>query len=127
LGFAGAKPYLGVPNNLNEAFLVDTPTRERLVREAPRSAEIIESYPRGQDIKRWSPEWNELWMIFARRSIDIDAYPAIKRHLLQYRERLEPRPRDWSGNRWPGRKPGSYKWFEIQDSVEYWNLFEQPR
>ncbi len=79
--FAGVKPYRSVLTGLNEAFLIDTPTKERLVREDPRSAEVIKPYLRGQDIKRWSPEWRGLWMIFARRGIDIDAYPAVKRHL----------------------------------------------
>jgi type I restriction-modification system DNA methylase subunit len=125
--FAGVKPLYGIKTGLNEAFLIDTPTRERLEREDPRSAEVIKPYLRGQDIKRWSPEWNGLWMIFARRGIDIDAYPAIRQHLLQFRERLEPRPRDWTGSQWPGRKPGSYKWYEIQDAIEYWQLFEQPK
>jgi hypothetical protein len=66
-------------------------------------------------------------MIFARRGIEIDAYPAIKSHLEQFRERLEPKPKGWSGGRWTGRKPGPYKWYEIQDSVDYWQLFEQPK
>ncbi|NTU78518.1 MAG: hypothetical protein HGA45_03805 [Chloroflexales bacterium] len=125
--FAGVKPYRGVLTGFNEAFLIDTPTRERLLREDPRSAEIIKPYLRGQDIKRWTPEWDGLWMIFARRGIDIDAYPALKNHLLQLREKLEPRPKDWTDTAWAGRKPGSYRWYEIQDSVDYWKLFEQPK
>jgi hypothetical protein len=125
--FAGVKPYRGVLTGLNEAFLIDTPTKNRLVREDPRSAEILKPYLRGQDIKRWSPQWAGLWMIFARRGIDIDAYPAIRNHLLQFRERLEPKPKDWVGGNWPGRKPGSYRWYEIQDAVDYWAMFEQPK
>ena len=62
--FAGVKPLYGIKTGLNEAFLIDTPTKDRLVREDPRSAEIIKPYLRGQDIKRWSPEWRGLWMIF---------------------------------------------------------------
>ena len=71
--FAGVKPYRGVLTGLNEAFLVDTPTKERLIRDDPRCGEIIKPYLRGQDIKRWSPQWAGLWMIFDRRGIDIDA------------------------------------------------------
>lgn len=125
--FAGVKPYRGILTGLNEAFLIDTPTKDRLIREDPRSAEIIKPYLRGQDIKRWSPAWAELWMIFARRGIDIEAYPAIKQHLLQFRDRLEPKPKDWQGQNWSGRKTGSYKWYELQDSIDYWQLFEQPK
>ncbi|HEY1351454.1 MAG TPA: N-6 DNA methylase [Ktedonobacteraceae bacterium] len=125
--FAGVKPYRGVLTGRNEAFLIDTPTRERLVREDPRCAEILKPVLRGQDIKRWVPAWAGLWMIFARRGIDIEAYPAVKQHLLQFRTQLAPRPEDWSEEHWPGRKPGSYRWYEIQDAVDYWPLFEQPK
>ncbi len=125
--FANMKPYRGVLTGFNEAFLIDGMTRDRLVREDRNSIDIIKPYLRGQDIKRWSPEWQGLWMIFARRGIDIDAYPAIKRHLLRFREQLEPKPKSWVGDNWPGRKGGSYKWYEIQDSVEYWMLFGSPK
>ncbi len=125
--FAGLRTYRGVLTGRNEAFLIDTPTKNRLIRNDPRCAEIIKPYVRGQDIKRWSLEWAGLWMIFTRRGIDIDAYPAIKEHLLQFREQLEPRPKDWSDREWPGRKPGPYQWYELQDSIDYWQLFEQPK
>jgi Eco57I restriction-modification methylase len=68
--FAGVKPYRGVLTGLNEAFLIDTPTKERLVREDPRSAEIIKPYLRGQDIKRWSPEWDGMSAVLLKSSSD---------------------------------------------------------
>jgi len=125
--FASVKPYYGIKTGLNEAFLIDTPTKERLIREDGNSTDLIRPYLRGQDIKRWSPEWQGLWMIFARRGIDIDSYPAIKQHLLSFREQLEPKPKGWIGENWPGRKTGTYKWYEVQDSVEYWTLFGSPK
>jgi hypothetical protein len=66
-------------------------------------------------------------MIFARQGIDIDAYPAIKRHLECFHERLQPRPKDMDKREWAGRKPGSYKWYELQDPVDYWQKFEAPK
>ncbi len=125
--FAGVKAYYGAKTGLNDAFVIDEPTRSAIVAEDARSVEIIRPYLRGQDIKRWSPQWSGLWMIFTRRGIEIDSYPAIKRHLLSFRQRLEPRPKDWSQGTWPGRKPGAYLWYETQDPVEYWRLFEQPK
>ncbi len=125
--FAGVKPYRGVLTGLNEAFLIDTPTRDRLVRIDPACAEIIMPYLRGQDIKRWSPEWHSLWMIFARRGIQIDRYPAVREHLLQFRSQLEPRPSEYSGDDWPGRKPGPYQWYEIQDTVTYHDYFHAKK
>jgi len=125
--FSGTKPFYGVKTGYNEAFLIDTPTKDSLVAQDARSAEIIRPYLRGQDIDRWLPEWAGLWMIFARRGVEIDAYPAIKRHLTAFREGLEPKPKDWQGRNWAGRKPGSYKWYEIQDPVEYWQEFLKPK
>jgi len=127
--FAEVKPYRGVLTGFNEAFLIDTPTRDRLVDEDPKSAEILKPYLRGQDIKRWSPQWSGLWMIFTRRGIDINAYPAIQSHLEQYKANLEPRPLDWDAAKgvWSGRKPGNYAWYEIQDSIDYWEYFSSPK
>ena len=129
--YAGVKPYRGVLTGCNEAFLIDTPTRDRLVAADPASAEIIKPYLRGQDVQRWKAEWAGLWMIFARRGIDIQRYPAILAHLQKFRTGLEPKPADWPSanlrDEWQGRKPGSYAWYEIQDSVDYWQKFEEPK
>jgi hypothetical protein len=63
-------------------------------------------------------------MIFARRGIEIEKYPAVEAHLSRFRTQLEPRPDDWKpktpDQSWPGRKPGTYAWYEIQDSTDYW-------
>ena len=70
-------------------------------------------------------------MIFARRGIDIDAYPSIKRHLLALRSKLEPKPYNWDppvpGQKWQGRKEGAYAWYEIQDAIDYWQEFAKPK
>jgi len=128
--FAGIEIYRGVTTGFNQAFLIDYETKNRLIQTDSKSAEVIKPYLRGQDIKRWIFNWQNLWMIFSRRGIDIDAYPAIKAYLAQYRERLEPCPKNWDKNKdgnWNGRKSGTYKWNEIQDATEYWQLFEKPK
>jgi len=81
-------------------------------------------------VQRWVPRWDGLWMVFARRGIEIDRYPAVRAHLERFREKLEPRPEAWDEKRdgkWPGRKPGPYEWYEIQDTVAYWELLESPK
>ncbi len=125
--YSGTKPYYGIKTGLNEAFIIDTQTRNTLLDVDPLSSEIIRPYLRGQDIQRWSPEWAGNWMIFARRGIEIDAYPAVRDYLASYRERLEPKPRDWTGSDWRGRKAGTYKWYEVQDAVDYWEHFGRPK
>lgn len=125
--YASVAPAYGIKTGLNSAFMIDTPTRDRLVREHSSSDKIIKPYVRGQDIRRWRPTWNGLWMIFARRGISLEQYPAVLRHLQVFRERLEPKPTDWEGESWPGRKGGAYQWYELQDTVDYWELFERPK
>jgi TaqI-like C-terminal specificity domain/Eco57I restriction-modification methylase len=128
--YSGVKPYRGILTGFNEAFLINNDTRNRLMKADPNCAEIIKPYLRGQDVRRWFSTWQGIWMIFCRRGIDIDRYPAIKAYLEQYRQQLEPRPKDWDINKqgnWHGRKPGNYHWYEIQDAVDYWRLFGSPK
>lgn len=121
------KPYRGVLTGCNAAFVVDQATRDRLCREDPRSAEILVKTLRGQDIARWVVEWAGQWLIFARRGIDIERYPAVLRHLEHHRAALEPRPKGHAGEGWPGRKPGGYRWYELQDAVDYYESFAGPK
>ena len=70
-------------------------------------------------------------MIFARRGINIDYYPSVKHHLAKFRKELEPKPSDWKpqvpGQKWQGRKEGTYAWYEIQDAIDYWEEFRKPK
>jgi TaqI-like C-terminal specificity domain/Eco57I restriction-modification methylase len=125
--YAKVKPLYGIKTGLNEVFLIDTKTKEQLIASDKKSVELIKPYLRGQDIDRWSPEWAGLWMIFSRKGTRIDEYQAIKNYLLPFRQRLEPRPKDYAGHSWPGRKPGSYLWYELQDPVDYWQAFERGK
>lgn len=130
--FAGVKPLYGIKTGLNEAFLIDTPTKERLLREDPRCAEIIKPYLRGQDIKRWSPAWAGLWMIVLKSSGDQvwpwshgpdlsqaeedfrQAYPSLYGHLKPFEKKLRTR-----------QDRGHY-WWELR-ACAYYHIFEQPK
>jgi hypothetical protein len=125
--FAGVKPYYGIKTGYNGAFFLDEERRHALVREDPKSVEIIRKCLRGHDIDRWSVGWSGTWLICARHGIDIDAYPAIKRHLATFKTGLMPKPSDSTLPNWPGRKSGSYEWYELQDPVEYWDLFDKAK
>lgn len=110
----------GILTGLNEAFVIDGARRAELIAADPKSEEIIVPLVRGKDIKRYRVDWKDLWLIFTRRGTDIEKYPAIKDHLSAYRDRLTPKKKSTDKI---GRKPGNYKWFEIQDSVEYFRDF----
>ncbi|MEK0188948.1 Eco57I restriction-modification methylase domain-containing protein, partial [Microcoleus anatoxicus] len=115
--YVNGRFYYGIKTGFNEAFVVDRETRDRLIAEHPSSAEVLKPFLRGRDVKRWCVEYQDLWLIFTRRGIDIKKYPAIENYLSQYQEKLTPGT---------GRKAGTYKWYEIQDNVAYWQEFEQP-
>ncbi len=126
------KPYRGVTTGSNKAFDLDQQAYESLAKKSA-SVDIIKPLLYGDDLHPWYHENSSHWLIFAKRNIDIDAYPSVKKHLQQYREQLEPKPTGWEPksdadeDKWPGRKAGNYKWYEIQDSVEYYPAFEKPR
>ena len=96
-------PYRGVLTGRNEAFVIDRQTRDRLVAEDPKSEEILKPWLEGKDLKRWRAESRDLYVIFARRGIDIERYPAVFGHLQPLREILEPKPKNWQPS-FPGEK-----------------------
>jgi type I restriction-modification system DNA methylase subunit len=125
--YVKGKIYRGILTGLNEAFVIDAQTRAQLIAKDARSDEIIKPFLLGRNVKRYQPCQSERYLIFTRRGIDIQQYPAIKKHLLRFKNRLKPRPKNWQREQWQGRKPGSYQWYEIQDTIAYYQEFERPK
>lgn len=124
LGEIYGPPLYGIKTGLNEAFVIDTPTRDQLVKLDGRSAKLLKPFLRGEDVKRWRVEPDGLWIVFVRQGTKITDYPAIEDYLGSFRARLNPKPDDWnSDSEWHGRKAGNYEWFELQDTVAYWEKF----
>ncbi|MDP3065260.1 MAG: TaqI-like C-terminal specificity domain-containing protein, partial [Methanobacteriaceae archaeon] len=115
--------FYGIKTGYNKAFVIDEKTKNDLIDEDPNSIEIIKPLLTGRDIKRWMINYKNLYLIFTRRGIDIDMYPAIKMYLSQFKERLTPKN---AGQR-TGRKPGPYEWYEIQDAVDYYEEFDKNK
>lgn len=61
--FVNGKLYTGILNGLNEAFIVDRATRDRLIAEHPSSADVLKPFLRGRDVKRWSIDFAEKYLI----------------------------------------------------------------
>ena len=121
--YVNGRIYYGIKTGLNDAFVIDQTKRDELVAADPRSAELIKPWLRGGDIKRWTPKWAGLYVIFTRRGIAIQNYPAVHEHLLQWREALQPK-QPGEPRMKKGRKPGDYQWYEIQDNVAYYRDFD---
>jgi predicted type IV restriction endonuclease len=118
------KIFYGVKTGLNDAFVIDAATRADLIAQDPKSAELIKPLLGGEDIRRYMHHKKEQWLIFARRGVDIDAYPAIRAHLEKWKQALTPKT---DKNDKVGRKPGRYAWHEIQDDVAYFEVFDAPK
>jgi len=117
---AAGRMFRGVLTGLNEAFVVDGATRRRLIAEDPDSSSILKKFLQGQDLRPWYQEDADRWLIFTRRGTDIDRIPSIRSYLEPFHARLQPKPESSNGvGGAPGRKPGSYLWYEIQDTVDY--------
>jgi len=123
--YVGGKLFYGIKTGRNEAFFIDDVIRNQIVRKDRNSSRIIYKLAIGTNIRRWSINYDNKWIIFARRGIDIESYPGVLDHLSKFRDILEPKPRKWtSDHEWLGRKAGNYKWYEIQDEVAYWQSFK---
>jgi hypothetical protein len=79
---------------------------------------------KGRDIRRWNAAATDRFILLVDHGTDIERYPAIARHLAQFREQLEPKPARGDG---PGRKPGTYRWYELQDPVGELTKSRAPR
>ena len=120
----------GIKTGYNTAFIIDDATREALIAKDSNSAEIIKPVlRRGKDLQRYRAQWAGLWLIatFPALEIDIDDYPAIKRHLLSFRkERLEQVGRTLSDGT-KSRKKTVHAWYELQDTCAYYAEFSKEK
>lgn len=85
----------GILTGYNEAFIIDKAKRDELIEIDPKSAEIIRPILRGKDIKRYSYDFANKYLIttyneyaddngLTHPSVDVKDYPAIKKHLDSY-------------------------------------------
>jgi type II restriction/modification system DNA methylase subunit YeeA len=123
------KIYRGVVTGYNDAFIIDTDTRNRILgnckdkEERKRTEEIIKPILRGRDIEKYRYRWAGLWIIgtFPAKHLNINHYPALKEYLASFGDRLLQDGK-------PGhRKKTSNKWFETQDNIAYYPEFEKEK
>ena len=123
--YSESEIYLGIKTGLNKAFIIDKKTKEEIINKDPKSTELIKPYINGTDIKKWHLEDKTgTFLIFTKRGTQIDDYPILKSHLLQFYDELKPKEKKEDKT---GRKGGKYEWFEIQDSIEYYKKFEEAK
>jgi len=126
--YVNGKIYYGIKTGLNEAFVIDSSTRDKLITEDPKSAELIKPFLAGKDIKRYQPPCSERYLIRIpkgwtnQKSGGVkDAwkwlqnnYPGVASHLKPFSEKAQKR-----------YDQGEY-WWELR-ACDYYAEFEKPK
>ena len=124
--YVHGKIYRGILTGLNKAFVIDQPTKDRLIAEDPRSAEVIKPFAHGRDIKRYAPIEVKQFLILIPRGWTnqhrkgnawtwfSDQYPAIANHLKKYEKEAIAR-----------FDKGDY-WWELR-ACDYYPEFQLPK
>ena len=75
--YVNGKIFYGIKTGLNEAFVIDADTREKLIAEDPRSAEVIKPFLLGRDVKRIKlPKAKKFLISSRRKAVIANQYPA---------------------------------------------------
>ncbi|MCQ2642024.1 class I SAM-dependent DNA methyltransferase [Helicobacter pylori] len=131
----------GIKTGANEAFIIPTEKRDAILNacktqeERERTEGLIKPILRGKDIKRYSYEWADLWVIFIpwhfpntgspkgmeQNEQDFSThYPIIYAHLLSHKDELLKRNKDETGKR--------YEWYCLQRwAASYYQDFEKEK
>lgn len=89
----------GIKTGYNDAFFIDGATRERLIAEDPKSAELIKPLLRGRDLHAWYASNDGQYLINPHNGIpkknilpiNIEDFQAIKKHLNKFFDKLSKR------------------------------------
>src|SRR5699024_3272015 len=139
----------GILTGFNKAFIIDEEIRKRLIKEDPKSAEIIRPILRGKDIQRYNYKFEDLYLIstYPSLNIEIDNYPTVKSFLKGFKPKIKQTGEALTtqeiksviahGKKFEiemnantlkkSRKKTNNKWFETQDSIDYWEDFDRQK
>ncbi|MCQ2951671.1 class I SAM-dependent DNA methyltransferase [Helicobacter pylori] len=139
----------GIKTGCNEAFIIPTEKRDEILKncddlqkdergmsERERTIELIKPILRGKDIKRYSYEWADLWVINTHNGytsalkskippIDIAKYPAIKAHLDSHYDAIVTRS-DQGDTPYHLRNCAYLEDFE-KEKIVYGEIVQEPR
>ncbi len=66
------KIFYGIKTGFNEAFVIDSRTRDKLIAEDPKSAEIIKPFVVGEDVKRYRLDYKKRYIILTKIGTPIE-------------------------------------------------------
>jgi hypothetical protein len=106
---------MGIKSGLIEAFVINREQRDAILACNRKAKAIIRPFLQGRQIRRYSVEPTDRFLIYTHHGIDMTPYPAVIDHLLPFRKRLENRAT---------RQP----WYELQQpQFAYINYLEAPK
>ncbi|WP_129670827.1 Eco57I restriction-modification methylase domain-containing protein [Candidatus Chloroploca sp. Khr17] len=134
--------YRGVLTGLNEAFIIDQVTYDRIVETDPASTAVLKPFLRGEDLRPWYQEAEGRWLILlpnkwtgqtfgpglneAEAWVKLQAlYPGIAAHLKPFA--ADARKRGDKGEYWWELRPCDYYDAFGKTKVFYPELAKQPR
>jgi hypothetical protein len=107
--------YRGVVTGLNQAFVIDGPTRARLISHDPESAVHIKPFLTGRNIRKWHADTKDKWLLYMHHGVRASRLSALLDHLEPYREQLKGRAT-------------KQEWYELQQpQMRYVAAFEKPK
>ena len=133
------KIYRGILTGFNKAFIIDTATKERLIRKDSKSAEIIKPILRGRDIGKYYYEWAGLWIIaipsgWTNQNKDKEKpevffknyFPAIYDYLKDIGDKVENGEIKAKGKGLYKRDDQGNYWWELRD-CDYYPEFKNEK
>lgn len=128
----------GIKTGFNDAFIITEEQRRQILQADEKSEEIIRPILRGRDVKRYEYTDAGLFLLFipwhfplhtnpnivgaskeAEKEFEAQ-YPAVYKHLLQYKDKLSARNKAETGIR--------YEWYALQRwGANYWDDFNKQK
>lgn len=129
--YVNGKIYYGIKTGLNAAFVIDAETKDRLIAEDARSAEVIKPFLAGRDIKRYKQPVSSKFLILLKSGdtrawfgpnitaekaevLMTEKYPAVMNWLMNFKEAAIK------------RYDKGHFWWELR-ACDYYGEFEQPK
>lgn len=107
----------GLLTGYNKAFVIDAETKRQLINEDPNAADIIKPLIVGRNVKRYNITYEDQYILYLPWEFDIEKYPSIKKHMLQFKDKLSNRTEVKNGriNWWVLRRfaPNYYHEFSL--------------
>jgi hypothetical protein len=127
----------GIITGLNEAYIIDEITKNKLIEKDNKSAELIAKILRGKDVTKYQCFWQGYYILLIKygMSSELNKYPAILEWLYTHEAALRKRGQcntvrgSKKNDMHPVGEAGQHHWLELDNNPtqEYFDLFLNPK